>query len=560
MLDLILSRGEINQACSDARDDLGTFLGNVKANLVSIGSPSSSSSPVLREIVNESLDVFVSTYYALANRLSKADLFNNEPRRGEIIWNYALSTASTAVLNYINMVVGDQISIAPNEMMASLLQEKSDRRSRYSSISSALTAVVKATEKMNADARYNGSQRSRINALADYFASLETSALNQAISACRYEQSGLELRSLDVRTTSDKISFEKVKVGGGVPATAKDKTGSGETVLEGDDLPTALPRLERNNAQLSRVAGNEEAIRLFQESFLGVLHYSVPDRFNYKFQDGEGYPEIIGFVGLAGVGKTLTFHACMNWGLDFASKYRINIFPFILSSLHYGSSYLNRTPRLIETYNNLIRLGDMIKVGGFDEADDIVPIGPGGVIDAHGKQNLNALKRSTGNANSVGSSLTVMIFNGISIEEDIPAELKDRIRFVYLPGPQTPDEFAKIIRGSLEEKERAGKLYDVDWHKVGEMMVDANQTMLDATSNRMGIGRAYKIIAQKLALTTRKSAMEYAGQVLGKSPEFHREFYANEFLPVGQNDIDNAIQETVDEQLQLLEYKGVRGG
>jgi len=189
------------------------------------------------------------------------------------------------------------------------------------------------------------------------------------------------------------------------------------------------------------------------------------------------------------------------------------------------------------------------------EFDDLIPMGTGGRVSSDAKQRLSALKRSTGNSGALGNYFIIAIANRLSSEDDIPTEIKDRFKPLQVYGPQTPVEYGQIIRNGLEQKEKLGLVdSQINWGKVGGYLIGWKERLDSIGDRELAIGRGYKIITQQLAAKTKKPIETYLNETLGKSPQFHKQFYRDKLLMINEKAIYNAIDYAMHELMKSRNF------
>ena len=538
MLDLIISKEEFKAGKRAADQELGKVLITVKRNLAP-----ESSSRALQQFIGDSLDIFAETYYAVSTALEKSQHFKGEPNRDRVIWKYSLNIATRATLNQVVDAVGDELDLGRFCSSVSFDAEEMDGHSRYSTIAKSLSSLIRHMDG-------SGSERESISRFGSFLSELETFSYGQAISASQNNDTVAQINELKPVSTTQDVTLKR-------KARQHSRNRIEEKALEGDKMPDSLPKYTPSSARTEKVVGNVDVIHFLMDLAVKVLHYDIHARENFFWQEGNGFPEGVLLYGPPGAGKTYTAHAVMNAAIELAAKYNLAFSPVSLDGHNIASVYQNRSGQLLEHYFSMMRQGTERHVILMDEFDDLVPLGSNGKLSENARQRLSAFKRVSGNLNALGNYFIIAIANRIDEEDDIPREIKDRFVPLYVAGPQTPEEYGKIISHGLEYKEGLGRISDdVDWSVAGERIIEWQERLREIGDRRLCVGRGYKAITQQLAMTTEKPAVEYAAQTLGRPSSFHRSFYADEMLPITMESVLNAIDSAMK---NLVETKGYNG-
>lgn len=529
MIELLLSNDAVQVGLQKARSDLGDFLEATKTSILR-----DNESAEVGKIVRESLDIFISSYYALAGTLKKSKMFQKEERRGDVIWNYSLSCASTVILNCLERTMGREMDFdqAAFGSVKLIDDETLQGKSAYSFLSNALTGLRSYVNS-------TGKGGNIVYKLGFYFTHLESRAAYAAKLACSEQGFEKELNQIKPSSEMDKISFRlKSRKRREYSARSDD---NGEKVLVGDKLPDELPEYTASSVKLTDVVGNSQQKKELMNFLAMAFHYHTPSRENFLWMDGNGFPEGVLLYGDPGVGKTFMANAIMNEATRIAKESQLDFFPVSLNGHHIASVYQNRSAALLEHYFTMIRKGDRIYAVLIDEFDDLVPLGHDGKLSENARQRLSAFKRVTGNAGALGNYFVIAIANRID-EKDIPVEITDRFAPLFVPGPQTPEEYGQIVRNGLMFKEQQSLIdQTIDWVTVGRCLLQWKKTLEGYGDKEISIGRAYKLITQQLATSAKKPYYQYS-PAFGKSPEWHKKFYSKEFVPITQENLYVAIE------------------
>ncbi len=535
MIEVLLSEDALQLGLQKARNELSDFLESTKTSLTSNGE-----SQEVKRVVRDSLDIYVSSYYSLIDALQKSSFFSKEAKKDIIIWNYAVSCASTALLNFLEHAIGREICFDPSSYGLSPINPDDLRgQSAFTLLSNSLTGLRSYVKS-------SGKGGNMIYKLGFYFSNLESIAGYEARMACSERAFNSELSKICPRSGAEKISF---RLKNRQKLQSKGNGNQEEPVLVGDKLPDELQEYTQSTIRLSDVVGNSLQKLALLEYVSMVFHYHVPSQENFLWMDGNGFPEGVLLYGDAGVGKTFTANAVMNEALLEAKKRALPFTAVALSGQHISSVYQNRSGAVLEHYLNMIRQGDKILAVFIDEFDDLIPLGNDGKLSENARQRLSAFKRATGNSSALGNYFIIAIANRIDAKEDIPPEITDRLKPLYIPGPQSPEEYGQIIRNGLKFKESLG-LVDkaIDWAEVGNHILEWKKKIDGKKDKGISIGRGYKLVTQQLATRAKKPFHQYS-QAWGKSPQWQKQFYQHEFMPVNHQALFTAIDNAMNDLL-----------
>ncbi|MBU1976094.1 MAG: hypothetical protein KKG59_06850, partial [Nanoarchaeota archaeon] len=247
MLELLVTEADLNIGLQKAKTELDDFLVSSKESLVH-GQKESA----VDVLVNECLDTFVSSYYALSDALKRSTYLKKESRRDEVIWNFSLSYASTAVLNLIERKMGRDLDISHSDLgsLAPINPDDLKGKGQYSMLSASMVGL-------RSYVLASGQGGNIVYKLAHFFNGLESLATNEAGLACSDEGLEKELNKIKPRTNAYGLSFrEKVRTRKG--RTRTNGNGNGSKELLADQMPDALPDYEATKVRLEHVVGNTE--------------------------------------------------------------------------------------------------------------------------------------------------------------------------------------------------------------------------------------------------------------------------------------------------------------
>ena len=540
MIELLLTEDDIQLGMQKANTELSDFLETTRKSIIRTGQYP----PETNKIVKESLEMLVTSYYSMTNKLKESKFFLGEEKRNLIVWNYSLSCASTSVLNLIERKIKREINFdnLTGNGINPINTEDLNSTSCYSVISNTLANLKK----------YINSARTGnlIYKLAFYFKNLESAAAYNTKIACSEECFKKELSQLEQCAKSKKISFNLKPRRKKTYKKTEQSDEEKEKVLLGDKMPDSLPVYEPNSARLDMVVGNKEQKNRLLDYIYMTFHYHPPSKKNFLWMQGDGFPEGVLLYGDAGVGKTFMANALMNKAVEIANKKNLDFLPVSLDGHNIASVYQNRSGAILEHYFSMIRRGDKAHTVLIDEFDDLIPMGSNGRISENARQRLSAFKRVTGNSSALGNYFLIAIANRISEEDDIPIEIKNRLTPIYIPGPQTPEEYGQIIKNGFYIKEKLGLIDPkIDWSEIGNYVIQWKNKLNSYQNKEVAVGRGYKMITQQLATKTKIPFRENS-VLLGKSPESHKKYYSKEFTPITQEELYHAIDRAMNNLIE----------
>jgi len=536
VIEVLISRDDINLSMETARSELSDILmrthDTVTKDAVRLEE---------KKLLRDSVEMLVANHYAISTKLKDRGVLYKEKNSGPVVWNYSLSCAATAALNYIELKLSRPIDFGA-QSMSPVDPGKLQGGSRYSVLANTLSNLRS----------YVQSSRGGHSAytLAYFMAALEKTAASVARFKCSDEGFEHTLRQIKLVSDTDLVSYQARK-----RETRNEpvRSENGQKVLEGDTLPDSLPLYQRTNVLPEQVVGNVEAMSELLDYTVMTLHYDPKTRKNHWWAAGNGMPEGAVLYGQPGVGKTFMASSIMNYAIMLARQKKLEFSPVEINASQINSVYQNRAATVLEHYLKMLRRGDSSYMVLMDEFNDLVPMGSDAKMNSDAVQRLNAFKRNTGNHGALGNYFMIAITNRIS-KDDIPPEIQNRLVPIYVPGPQTAAEYGQILKLGLSH--RLEYINGVNWERVGSHLMGWNRRLQQSGNPDAHIGRGYKMVTQALSRNMKTGPRHYAAQTLGQSPEFHASFYAPKMLRIDEKAVMRTIDNSMENMLRSRNYRG----
>lgn len=314
--------------------------------------------------------------------------------------------------------------------------------------------------KLRADGSENKIMRYRIYT---FFALYKNFAVSQ-LSKKGTDKSKALLKSIKISGPAGFIYKNVKKI---IP---QENSGNGKVPIYMDTQPLRPPEYEPSAlARTDLVVGNNEMLQKLERWMLRHLYYDPAQKKNA--QSGR-YPENVLLYGQAGVGKNFTVDAVVNWIKQLAQKY--NKEAEFMSFRNFGSIYKDGSRQILQKYRAYEHEQKAkIFYNFMDEFDAIIAKGADGQMSEEGRKFIGDFKASFGDGRGQGHIMTIALTN-YSDEDSIEIGIRDRFKLLYVPGPQTPEDFAKLLYNETKMKLGVADK-GVDWMALGTGMYKYSQ-------------------------------------------------------------------------------------
>ncbi len=507
----VISNKDIIQAQFYGSKDLGEIVQQCEKSIERMPVLADDGSSIVRE--------FIGAYYALKNKFDEESLFDAHGAQTSRI--VAAYFACNAVLNILHNDRIQQVHASDPDpyyntgLISEDLASKSDR-------------ILMSTTLKKLQKRAENSDSKTIQYKAfTFFDHLKSLA---RIEIAREKNQKAQKIVTELKIEGESSNFNDIHKKKSSASSSSESGDNGKKLpIYVDTQPIEPPDYETDpKTQLKFVIGNKDSLSHVQTYVAEHAWFNSSAKTNRL---GGKYPQNILLFGQAGVGKNYIIDAVFNWLKPILEAKNIEF--EVKSMRDIGSIYKDGTLlRMKNQYTYLRQQKNKLLYVVFDEFNGLFPKGING--NSEEVKKVIAEFKVNNDDRCDGRIMTIALSNYVD-ESEIEPAIKSRFLPIYVPGPQTEDDYARLLWkesmikiGSVEK--------DIPWMDLGKIVHTYAEQGFIVT------GRDCANIIKSLYANTDSSNLDKIIQGIGASSEEQENLAREIFCPASQEMYKRAIQ------------------